>query len=57
MISIAVAPVLGFVGHKMARFFHSIAKKANDESARSTIVAEETISCMRTVKSFAQVSL
>lgn len=54
LMSIALMPLLGFIGSKMASFFHSIARKANDELAKATSVAQETINGIKTIKSFAQ---
>jgi len=54
LISMALAPLLGLIGHRMAIYFHKLAWKANDQAAKANIVAEETISCLRTVRSFAQ---
>lgn len=43
LISMAIAPLLGLLGHKMAIYFHKLAWLANFEAAKANIVAEESV--------------
>lgn len=54
LISLALMPILGLLGSRMAIFFHKIARRSNDELSKATAVAQETIGSIKTVKSFAQ---
>eukprot|EP00388_Colpodella_angusta_P011015 GDKJ01028428.1.p1 GENE.GDKJ01028428.1~~GDKJ01028428.1.p1 ORF type:complete len:1153 (-),score=277.95 GDKJ01028428.1:2200-5412(-) len=54
LIAASIAPVIGVVGSKLARYFHSIAKKSNDILAYANTHAEEAFSSAKTVRSFGQ---
>lgn len=50
---LAIVPIISFMTVLYGRYLRTLRKKFQDELAASSVVAEETISSVRTVRSFA----